>query len=119
MDIFSWGMLCLWLLSETDFLEDLPCPPGWAKSPEQFISFDECRPLQQNGLELWKLDGLDYFIPLAALLINRQTHLKEEAKKDLILFFESTLSIEPTNRSADFDILMHLLDPTRQAPDIL
>jgi hypothetical protein len=113
MDIFSWGLLCLWLLTEDDALEAIRSLQGWTRPPEQFISFDDHRPLQQNSLEAWKLDGNDLFVPLAAFLINQESRISKEDKKRFASFFQSTLSIEPKKRSADYDMLMHLLDPVR------
>jgi serine/threonine protein kinase len=113
MDIFSWGLLCLWLLTEDDALENIQSLQGWTKPPEQFISFDDHQPLQQNSLEAWKLNKLDLFVPLAALLVDQQPRISTENKKRLASFFQSTLSIVPNKRSADYDMLMHLLDPAR------
>ncbi|KAF1992761.1 hypothetical protein P154DRAFT_583495 [Amniculicola lignicola CBS 123094] len=116
MDIFSWGLLCLWLLTEDDALENIRSLQEWTRPSEQFISFDDHRPLQQNSLEAWKLDNLDLFVPLAALLIDQQPSISKGNKKRFTSFFQSTLSIDPKKRSSDYDTLMHLLDPVRWLP---
>ncbi|PVI08328.1 kinase-like protein [Periconia macrospinosa] len=117
MDVFSFGMLCLWLLSDIDLAEDVPSYPEWTNPPGQFISFDERRPLHQNCFELWKLQHLDNFIPLAAFLVNQQTgSFGEETARGLLAFFKHTLSIDPNERSVDWELLISLLDSTRQLP---
>ncbi|KAF2821916.1 kinase-like protein [Ophiobolus disseminans] len=113
MDIFSWGLLCLSILADEASLEGVQSLQGWTRPTDQFISFDDRRCLKLNSLEAWKLDSLDLFIPMAALLINREADMTEETRSRLNAFFQSTLSIKPSRRNSDYDILMHLLDPVR------
>lgn len=90
MDVFSFGMLCLWLLfytvsssKETDFLHDLD------------------RGSKPSAL------------PLAHSHITAAVGMSEESRIDLHRFFQLTLAIEKDRRTLDFRILLSLIAPDR------
>ena len=90
MDVFSFGMLCLWLLfytlsdnKETDFFHDL----DWGNKR--------------------------LALALAHSHITDAVGLSEESKIDLHRFFQLTLAIEKDMRTLDFRLLLSLIAPGR------
>ena len=90
MDVFSFGMLCFWLLfytvsnkEETDFFHDLD---------------RDSKPLA---------------LTLAHSHIKAAVGLSEESRTNLHRFFQLTLAIEKDMRTLDFRVLLSLIAPGR------
>lgn len=105
MDIFSFGLVCLWML----FAVDPPLRP--TRDDQRVISFEEdCDPAQ-NLLELWKIDyGRDELTAWALSLASERT---ESNGSDLANFFKSALAVDPQKRDMNHSRLLHLLGATR------
>lgn len=105
MDIFSFGMTCLWLL----FGVDRVLPSGGANQPS--ISFEgDCDP-SKNYLEIWK-DNSDKD-ELTEWAISAITTGAGSKKNDLARLFGLTLAKSPQKRELNLDELLPLLDPSK------
>lgn len=85
MDVYSFGMLCFWLLF---------------KENEAYPSQNDIRELKGN----------DRLRILAQQLVMKAAGLNEEKKSSLNRFFELTLIRDPDGRSQNFVQLLQLLD---------
>lgn len=90
MDVYSFGMSCLWLLFE-----------------EQFKELRE----KLDLLERWK--GNDELSALAHRPIKANTYLSDKTKEELDQFFSLTLKRDPDERTDDWDCLLRLLATSR------
>jgi len=88
MDIYSFGILCFWLLfynnerrSDRDFRNDLN-----RRIPVSILAHD---------------------------LVAASENLDDQRRGNLIEFFDLTLAEDPVGRSSDFGQLLHLLTPQR------
>lgn len=103
MDVYSFGLLCLWLLFADDFLQQ-------AISQGKNISFDALpanAPL--STLETWKSTGeLSRF---AEEFIGQTLPTSETHKQDLRRFFQETLAPKHEDRTMDMRNLLLLLAP--------
>jgi hypothetical protein len=89
MDVYSFGMLCLWLL------------------------FKENKNYSNDNTTLEQLKSDDLLSDFAHQLIVTTTGLNTEQGHNLDLFFNSTLVRDPKRRNLDFKKLLHLLAPNR------
>ncbi len=89
MDAYSFGMLCLWLLFYNK-------------------GTNRNRNLKKD-LEDSRKKVLDY----ASELLRASSDLVSREKDDLQKVFRSTILEDPAERTADFDVLLHLLSPYR------
>lgn len=106
MDIFSFGLVCLWML----FGVGLSLTP--MKVDERFISFDENYSGTQNLLKEWKaVCERDELVTWAISLIPKD--LEPKWRSNLTSFFESTVTFDPQRRDLDVRRLLHLLAPAR------
>lgn len=105
MDIFSYGMVCLWMLFGVDV------PLGSTGDNGQLISFEEdCDPAT-NCLEKWKIDGEeDELTAWAISIIPERVGIK---RTDITSFVKSTIARVPKKRELNMDGLLRLLDPAR------
>lgn len=105
MDMFSFGMVCLWFLFGVDMSIDLTEPA----SPR--ISFEEhCDP-RKDLLEMWKFDDLkDELVAWALSIIPESVGTKAAS---IATFFRATLVKAPQKRELNMDKLLPLLDPAR------
>jgi len=91
-DIFSFGMLCLWLL----FHETLPKTPGSLESS-----------LERGGGPdlglLWRLKSEGRLSEFAHTEIMKATNISSAQKNGLNSFFESSLKNDANSRSLDMD----------------
>lgn len=112
MDVYSYGLLCLWLIIGATYALSLPLPPyiHWAQG--EFISFEEPRS-RMNLLERWKRDNDNTFLEWATWLANGFQTTEEGLGEKLTEFFELTLAHEPSKRCTDFNRLFALLSSTR------
>lgn len=105
MDIFSFGMVCLWML----FGVDLPLDS--TGDNRRLISFDEdCEPAT-NCLERWKTD--DEKDELTAWAISIIPECIGSKRNDITSFFKSALAKVPQKRELSMNGLLQLLDPAR------
>jgi len=102
-DVYSFGMLCLWLL-----FEKLHIPHGQRDTATEFIPFDastgsrsSLEQLKDNG----KLEHITYqlidLIPLASLSAEHRIHLKQ--------FFSLTIPLNSQKRTSNVGRLVRLL----------
>lgn len=103
MDIFSFGMVCLWMLFGIDSRLDS------AGNNNDLISFEEdCDPAT-NCLERWKTDDTkDELTTWAISLLSERVGSK---RNDLTSFIKSALAKDPEKREPCMDGLLQLLDP--------
>jgi serine/threonine protein kinase len=112
MDIYSFGMLCLWLLFWSEgtatALRHQETPPDNG----EFMGFDDS--LQDlNLLEKLKT-GVDYkLLQWAISLVMEHKCVDNNIHDDLVQFFNLTLASKPADRSTDFEQLLNLLAPAR------
>lgn len=109
MDIYSFGMLCLWLIFGSTSAAALPLP-GASAEEGRFISFEECW-LEANLLETWKMDEGNKLSEWATWLVSERDDVDRQIKDRLAQFFSVTLAYKPMERCKDFDHLLHLLAP--------
>jgi len=88
MDVYSFGMLCLWLLLGPFF--------GFNDLPELEL------------LELWKRQNK--LLEQATRLVVEHGYFNDMTDK-LCQFFDSTLAHESDKRTIDFDLILSLLAP--------
>lgn len=101
MDIYSFGVLCLWLLFERhSFLFS----HGSKHHSDRHLCF-------KDVLESRARD--DSFLGLAVDLLREDDYIDSKIKHRLGTFFACTLARDPDKRSDDFDYLLHLLVPER------
>ena len=105
MDIFSFGMVCLWMLFGVDL------PLNSTGDNRQLISFEEdCDPAT-NCLERWKTD--DEKDELTTWAISIIPECIGSKRNDITSFFKLALAKVPQKRELGMDGLLQLLDPAR------
>ena len=105
MDMFSFGMVCLWMLFGVDLPLDSTGDDG------RLISFEEdCDPAT-NCLERWKTD--DEKDELTTWAISITPECTGPKRNDIISFFKLALAKIPQKRDSGMDVLLQLLDPAR------
>lgn len=115
MDIFSYALMCLWMLSASVADPVLPLHPDYQTEEHKVICFDSSRPRQQNLLELWKETTQDHLRTWAKWLVfHKLSDLGEALKSNLCDFFDRALAQRPELRSGDVEYLLKLLAPERQ-----
>ena len=111
MDIYSFGLMCFWLLFKAGSSGDA-LDPGTLLEPDSFVDFE--RPWsEKNLLQRWKTDPQDKIVEWVCWLVRKDQHIDIDIEKNLQRFFQSTLAYEPQSRSTDLAKLVGLLDPTR------
>jgi serine/threonine protein kinase len=107
MDVYSFGVLCLWLLFERNSI-----PSSYTRD----IQKSERRPSFKNVLE--SRAGDESFSGLSFDLLSEDKHFDDDIKTRLGMFFACTLASDPNQRSDDFDSMLHLLAPDREMPQL-
>ncbi|KAJ6439093.1 mutator-like element [Purpureocillium lavendulum] len=109
MDIFSFGLVCVWMLFGDNLTKS-------SRDDGRVVSFEEdCNPAQ-NLLERWKVDhGKDELTAWALSLVRMRAEL---SGSDLATFFKSTLAIDPHKREINLSRQLHHLDPARTLPEM-
>lgn len=110
MDVYSFGMLCFWLIFKAGSSVDLPIPPDTILESGQFMSFEQHKP-DKNLLQLWKRDNK--LVEWVCWLVREDGQFDSSTKNRLVSFFWSTLSFDPQSRCTDFEQLLGLLVPNR------
>lgn len=104
MDVYSYGLLCLWLLFYATSQQSSSRPDLDVQDPNAYISFDD----DCNLLEKWKADG-DKIPKWAQILLERESSLSSDIKARLSNFFKLTLDSDPEKRET-MSNLVPLLD---------
>ncbi|KAL8904836.1 MAG: hypothetical protein Q9171_006900 [Xanthocarpia ochracea] len=114
MDVYSFGLLCFWLIFKAGSSVDLPLSIDTNLESGRFFSFERIQP-KQNLLQLWRRDSrLSEWV---CWLVHRDGQFDDDTKTDLESFFRSTLAFEPQSRCTEFDQLLGLLVPDRDLPE--
>jgi serine/threonine protein kinase len=109
MDIYSFGMLCLWFLFKERLSETIPQEVLGDRRGVGFSSLPFGRHQSQNLLA--DLKSEDMLPTLASYLITTTTGLNDEEKGTLHELFNSSLICDPDERSSDLEHLLRLLSP--------
>ena len=110
MDVYSFGLLCFWLLFKAGSSADLPLPPDMILKNGQFVSFERDEP-EDNSIQVWKADNR--LIKWLCWLVQGNDYFDSSTKNHLISFFRFTLTFEPQSRCTEFEQLLSLLAPER------
>ena len=108
MDVYSFGMLCLWLIFGQNIAVSPTLSPP-AESNREYVNFEET--FQVQKLESWKIESDYKVLERAFNLTSKCDSLHWGGKNDLADFFRSTLALYPDQRSTDFTYLLNLLLP--------
>jgi serine/threonine protein kinase len=103
-DIYSFGMLCLWIMFSSGQVIHNPSVDG--KSSTLCTPPDECS--DPEGIQAMR--DKDKLPALAESLINNSEGLDKEQRERLIQFFEKTVRTDPEHRELDIIKLLKLLD---------
>ena len=97
MDVFSYGMLCLWVMFEKYLSGIIPLPQEayWA---ERYFQGKEERHLSKRILEDLKQE--DKLVVLAQQLVMVEKDLDDDKKQTLEQFFSVSLTCNPDIREA-------------------
>ena len=112
MDVYSFALLCTWLLFEAGSCRGLLLPPDTNLETGQVVTF-EPRQSEQNILQLWKRDSDEKLVKWISWLVREDERLNSNLKDNLIRFFWSTLTFDPESRCMDFERLVALLSLDR------
>ena len=112
MDVYSFALLCTWLVFEAGSSNGLPLPPDTNLEIGQTVSF-EARQSEKNLLQLWKRDSDNKLANYINWLVHEDEHLDEGVKDNLIQFFRSTLAFDPESRCMKLEQLLALLSLDR------
>ena len=110
MNVYSFGMLCFWLVFKAGSSIDLPLPQDMTLEIGQFVSFERNRP-EENLLQVWRMDNK--LIDWICWLIWQDSNFDNSKKSHLMSFFRSTLAFDPRSRCIEFNELLSLLVPNR------
>ena len=83
MDVYSFGMLCLWLIFEAGSPGSLPLLPNWALKRDHFISFERY-PAQINLIQDWKGDSNNKLVEWMAWLVREDGCFDSSIKDNLV-----------------------------------
>lgn len=112
MDIYSFALLCTWLLFEAGSFSGLLLPPDTILETGQTISF-EPHQSEKNLLQLWKMDSDDKLAKWISWLVREDGRLNSSIKDNLIRFFRSALAFDPESRCMEFEQLLSLISLDR------
>ena len=112
MDVYSFALLCTWLLFEAGSTNGLLPPPDTNLETGQTVRF-ETRQSEKNLLQLWKRDRDDKLAKWISWLVREDVRLNGRIKDNLIQFFRSALAFDPDSRCMEFEQLLALLSLDR------
>ena len=112
MDVYSFALLCTWLLFEAGSSNGLLLPPDTNLETGQTVSF-EARQSEKNLLQLWKSDSDDKLAKWISWLVREDGRLNDRIQDNLIEFFRSALAFDPESRCMEFEQLLALLSLDR------
>ena len=113
MDIYSFGMLCFWLIFEAGSSGGLPLPSSTTLDGGQIISFERCRS-DKNMILDWKNDdNNNKLVNLVYWLVLEDVRFSSSVKENLMTFFQLTLVSDPQLRCSDLEHVLSLLMPDR------
>jgi serine/threonine protein kinase len=98
MDVFSFGMLCLWVLFE-EYLSGFTPLPKDAHWAEEYLIRKQERNLSQRVLD--NLKQKDKLVLLVGQLVTAERDLDSDMKQALKRFFSASLTCDPNQREAD------------------
>ena len=116
MDVYSFALLCAWLLFEAGSSDKLQLPSDIVRETSKLVGFGIDEP-EKNLLQLWKRDHK--LVDWVYSLVYVNSHLNDSTKDCLTSFFRSTLTFEPRLRCIEFGQLLDLLAPSRYVPTSL
>lgn len=105
MDLFSFGLLCLWVLFNEDIPqmripEDNDQAPKFENLPTEFII-----------IECWKFSRR---LPdLAGKLVASKSTLDDSVRQRLVAFFHGTITHDPAGRCEQLDVALSLLSSSK------
>ena len=108
MEVFSFGMLCLWVLFEEDLSAKKLLPLG-ALGAEPYLQKKGEKDRSIIVLEEWKND--DKLAFLAQQFVATEQDLDDSKKVALQEFFGATLQCRPDERAADLKQAIGFLAP--------
>lgn len=108
MDIYSFGLLCTWLLFEAGSCGGLLLPPDTKAEKGQCITF-EPHHSGKNILEAWKRNNSNKLVEWISWLVREDRRWDADMKDNLEKFFWSTLAHEPKSRCIELEHLLGLL----------
>lgn len=99
MDVYSFGMLCLWLLftKEHSSIENFSFEAEYWQDKDDLLLF-------------WKINKL---LDWAMRLVADDISIGTEMKRSLTSFFQSCLDPDPEKRNADWDHLISRMAPAQ------
>jgi hypothetical protein len=110
MDVFSFGMLCLWVLFEKYFSGTTPFPQK-AHWVERYYRDKRQRHLSKGILE--DLKQGDELAMLALQLVMAEKDLDKDKKQALERFFSVSLACNPNERDSSLEQSFSRLIPNR------
>ena len=113
LDVYSFGMLCLWLLYRDTFFKSPPRPSPTLKEWDGVDLFTQHTEANPGGSFLEVLKAEDKMSTLAHELLTSTAGIDLERKSKLSRLFLLCLAKEPTDRSTDFVELLELLSQAR------
>jgi serine/threonine protein kinase len=103
-DIYSFGMLCLWIMFSGGQVKHNPGVDGKSSTlctpPDEFSDLENIEAMRDK----------DQLPALAESLINNSEGLDQERREILIQFFEKTVRTDPEHRELSVTKLLKLLD---------
>lgn len=110
MNLYSFGLLCYWLVFKAGSSGDLPLSLDMILKSGQLVSFERDEP-ENNLLQVWK--GDNRLIKWLCWLVQGNDHFNSNTKNHLISCFRSTLAFELQSRCTELEQLLGLLAPNR------
>lgn len=114
MDVYSFGMLCLWLLFCAEQPKNIRFHSEMATNDSQFVSFEKKDYFHEgNLLRSWKSDREDRLLKWATWLVVKYGCFESEMADNLTQFFQYSLCFDEQKRITDWERLLNLLAPAR------
>ena len=114
MDVYSFSMLCLWLLFGVNTSDIMPHPSEVIIDDSQALCFQaQGWPEKKDLLLSWKMDKDDRLLEWAHWLVADHGRFAIETEKNLIQFFQRSLCFDYQARTTDWVRLLRLLVPER------